>query len=708
MARTNYWESDFISGELSPKLHARVDLQKYVGGVSDLTNFVVQLQGGIARRSGTIFAKPIKDQTLQGWLIPFTAENAQAYVIEMGNLYFRFYTNGGQLVSSGTPVELVTPYLTAELPNVQFTQSADTLFLVHPNHPPMFMQRTSATTFTLTAFNYQDGPYMTVNTDQTTTIIPSGYTSYTYTDPVSGLTSTLYKGSGTLTSNAAIFASTDVGRWVRILIGSFWGAAQITAFTDTMTVTALVYTPCSFGDYTSTSPTPTFTTWRLGSWSNTTGWPSIVTFHQGRLCFSNTPTEPQGFWASESGIFNLFSPTEFDVTVEDSDGLGYTINSNQLNSTQWMLSGQALMVGTYGAEWAVTTSANGTPLTPSNISFQQQSTFGSKNVRPYLVGVSILYIQRSGQKLREQTYDWSINGWRSIEISMLSEHLFREGGGIVQAAYQQEPNNIWWGVRADGVLVGMTYVKEQGILGFHKHVIGGSFGSGNAVVESICCIPTPDGTQDQLWMIVKRTVNGVTARYVEFLDKPFDSAVDGKNTMNFVDAGVQSTGFPTPLGSPISHITGLDHLVGQSVTICGDGVVQPSRTVASDGTIDLQTPASLLTIGLPFVSQMMTLPIPVQGDFGTGQGITKRIDRLIFRFLDTLSLKYGKDYNNLSNMIFGTTTSPMDASPPLFTGDKSVFQPSQYDTLAQVSVQVDAPYPCQILGMSPQLVVQPK
>lgn len=698
MARINYWQSDFISGEVSPRLDARVDLQKYANGVADLTNFIIQLQGGISRRSGTIYTAPIKDQTNKGWLIPFTAQDSQAYLIEMGNTFFRFYTNQGQLVVSGTPVEVTTTYLTSELPFVNFAQSADTLFLVHPNHAPMMLQRTSGTTFTLSAFNYQDGPYMDKNVNLGLTIMPSGFNGYSYTDPVSGVTSTLYDGSGTLTASSAVFASTDVGRWVRILIGSFWGAVQITAFSSSTVVTGTVYHPCSLGGETSSAQ------WRLGSWSTTTGWPSVVTFHQGRLCFARTPTEPQGFWTSESGVFNLFSPTEFDASVIDSDGMGYTIASNQLNSVEWMLSAQALMIGTYGAEWAALTSSNGTPLSPSNIAFQQQSTFGSNSVRPFLIGTSILYIQRSGQKLREQTYDWSINGWRSIEVSMLSEHLFREGGGIVQATYQQEPNNIWWGLRADGVLIAVTYVKEQQILGFHKHFIGGT----DVVVESICCIPTPDGKQDQLWMIVKRTINNATVRYVEYMDISFDATIAGKSTMNFVDCGIQNAGFPAPLGSPISHFEGLDHLVGESVTICGDGVVQPSRVVANDGSIDLQTAASIITVGLPYISQMKSLPLPVQGDFGTGQGITKRIDRVVIRILDSLTFKVGKDYNNLAPLPFATTTSLMDNSPPLFTGDKDVFLSAQYDTLGQYAIQADAPYPCNILGVSPQVVVQPK
>ena len=801
MARQNYWESDFVQGEISPRMHSRIDLQKYAGGVSDLTNFIVQLQGGIARRSGTVFVSEVVDSTAKALLIPFIIDGGVAYVIEMGDYYFRFYTQGGLLYTNapvvnlglllagspstnfellttdglvvgltytitgvptkvidgsyftmvagvnqtlnqpwiGTngpgdplatltptqiPFELTTPYATADLPLVDYTQSADTMFIVHPNYAPQMLQRTDPNTFALTPFNFQDGPYMTINQDQGQFLEHSGFNRYQYLDPVSGINYYQYNGTGVITASGtsldgnpfAPFVSTDVGRWIRILQGSFWGAVQITSIISSTQVNATCFGPIALSDTgknkitlgTITYPTltiyPTYE-WRIGSWSDTTGWPSTVTFHQGRLCFANTPTEPDGFWASESGIFNLFSPTENDVSVVDSDGLGYTIVSNQLNEVQWMISSQALMIGTYGTEFAVITASNGTPLTPSNISFQQQSAFGAKKVRPYLIGISIIYVQRSGKKLREQTYDWSINGWRSIELSMLAEHLFREGGGIAQAAYQQEPGNNWWGCREDGVLVGMTYVKEQQILGFHKHVIGGNYMGNAAIVESVCCIPTPDATQDQLWLIVKRTINGTTRRYVEFMDVVFDSSVAGKNTMNFVDSGLQSAGFPVPLGSAISTVTGLSHLEGESVTICGDTQVQNSKTVSS-GQVTLDTPAKLLTVGLPYVSQMTTLPLPVQGDTGTGQGVTKRIDRVVLRILDSLTFKIGKDYNHLATAPFSTVGATMDTSPNLFTGDFPMLLNSGNDTTAQFSVQADLPYPFNLLGMSPQSVVQ--
>lgn len=729
MARQNYWESDFITGEVSPRLKGRVDLQKYASGVQTLSNFIVQLTGGVYRRSGTIFANAVKNQANKTWLLPFIIQGGAAYVLEFGNEYIRFYTNQGLLIDgSSDPVEVVTPYQTADLPGIDFAQSGDILFLVHANYPPQQLARVTTTSFTLTPFNYQDGPYMSENQVQTAFLEHSGFTQYTFTDPTSGFTYFLYNGTGTITATGtnpdttafAPFVSTDLGRWIRILQGGFWGAAQITAVTSSTVVQATAFNAVPFGDtgkaaltlgsntYAANTIYPTWI-WRMGSWSNTTGWPSVISFHQGRLAFANTVTEPTGVWISESGIFNLFSPTENDVSVIDSDGIGYTLASNQLNSVQWMYSGQALLLGTFGSEFAALASSSSTPITPSNVAFLQQSAFGSSKIKAFLIGVSGIYVQRSGRKVREQTYDWSINGWRSIELSMLSEHLFREGGGIVQSTYQQEPNNVWWGCRKDGTLIGMTYVKEQSILGFHKHTIGGTFQGGPAIVESITCIPTPDGTQDQLWVIVKRTVNGETVRYVEYLDVPFDSSTAGQNSMNFVDSGLQTAGFPTPLGSPVTVISGLDHLIGEEVMICADGAVLPNKTVASDGTVTLLEPASLVTVGLPYVSKLQTLSLPIKGDFGTGQGVLKRIDRLIFRLVDSMTFKFGPDFDNLNDLLLQETDSLMDTPPPLQNDDFPVQFPSEsYDEEAYICIQADKPYPCNIIGMSPQLVDQPK
>lgn len=701
MARTNAIIGAFTSGELTPKLFGRIDLEKYLTGLATLVNYIIQPQGGLYRRSGTIYSSEVKTSANYTWLIPFIVGQLASYMIEAGNAYFRFYVNFSPLKIGSTPVEVVTPYLTADLPLLDYAQSANTLFLVHPTYAPQFLQRNSSTSFSLQPFAYTDGPYMDLNQDSTKTLTPSGFTSHSITDPYGTGTITVYDGTGTITAvGHTPFVSSDVGRWIRIRHSARWGACQITAFTSSSVVTAKVYSwNGGLGGFPFLQQAAS-QDWRLGSWSVSTGWPSTVSFHEGRLTFANTPTEPQGTWMSKSAVFNIFSPTQPDVTVTDDDGIGYTINSNQSNPVQWIMSARSLMLGTVGSEFAVRTSSTSLPITPTNIAFQQQSTKGSAKVKPFLIGTSIIYVQRCLRKLFEQTYDWSNDGWNSVELSLLSEHLLREGGGIVQTTFQQIPDSIWWAARADGTLIGMTYMKDQKIVGFHRHIIGGTFNGGQAVVESVATIPHPDGSQDQLWMIVKRTINGVTKRYVEYLDKPFDTD-SNKLSMNFVDCGFYYS------GAPITHVTGLGPLNGQVLTLCGNGSVMPQRIVASDGTIDVATSVSTLFAGLGFMSQLMTMPCPEQGDAGTGQGKIKRIDRIYARFLRTLGGKMGPSFDKLKIIPFATTSTTLDNSPDLFTGDKEIYFNAQYDYLGQFCIQQDLPYPMNILAFMPQLVIQP-
>lgn len=681
MARINLIQGNFSSGEITPKSRGRVDLERYLSSVATLTNFIILPQGGFYRRSGSVFASEIKDSAVKATLIPFEVSKLAAYMIEAGNLYFRFYVNQGLLIS-GTPVEVVTPYLEADLPLLDYTQNADTLFLVHPSYQPKLLQRTSVTSFAISNFDYQDGPYMTINTNPDWKLAPSGNTgSVTITATGTGFTP---------------FVATDVGRWVRIRHGAVWGAAKITAYTDSVTVTAQVKVTLPFGATTAQQD------WRLGSWSNTTGWPSTITFHEGRLVFSCTAAEPDGVWMSESGIYNLFSPTQPDVTVTDANGLGYTLASNKVNAVQWLLSARTLLLGTFGSEWAIRSTSQSQPITPTNISVQQQSSFGSKKVKPCQIGSSSIYVQTSGRKLREMTYNYVVDGWESNDISVLSEHLFRKGGGIVQACYQQEPDSVWWGVRNDGTLIGMTYLKNEKVIGFHKHIFGGSFSGGQAVVESCGVIPNPDGTQDQLWLIIKRTINGTTKRYVEYLDKPFLPEDDADKTeMNFVDSSITYDGAATTL------ITGLNHLAGEQVAVCGDTTERPMGTVSGSGQLTLQDEVSLARIGYKFVSEMATLPLAAEGDRGTGQGKIKRIDRIFLRFYQTINAIMGPSPDKLKPVIFLKTTSDMDVSPPLFTGDKDVYFNDDYNYLGVYLLRQESPYPMTVLATMPQLVIEP-
>jgi hypothetical protein len=290
---------------------------------------------------------------------------------------------------------------------------------------------------------------------------------------------------------------------------------------------------------------------------------------------------------------------------------------------------------------------------------------------------------------------YEVDGFRAPDMTVLSEHITQ--GGIVEFDYQQEPFSIIWFVRADGVLVGMTYERDQDVVGWHRHIMGGVFGSGDAVVESVAVIPTPDATADEVWLIVKRTINSATERYIEYLTPRFEATTT--EDAFFVDCGLTYDGVAADV------ITGLGHLEGQVVQILADGATHPDRTVSA-GSITLNAEYSVVHIGLAYNSDIQTLRLEAGAADGTAQGKTKRITRVDVRLYKTLGLKYGKDEDNLDTVVFRTTADPMGNPPELFTGDKSFTWNSGYDLAGQMYFRQSQPLPLTILSIAPQVVTQ--
>lgn len=663
----------FNAGEFSPLMAARVRIDKYVNALRKCFNMIPIVQGGVTRRPGTMFVAEVKDSSRVTRLIPFEFSVTQAYMLEFGNNYIRFFKDNGVIETSpGNPYELVTTYSEAQVPDIKFVQSADVLYLVHPSHPPRRLSRVSDTSWTLTDITFTDGPYLNTNIT-TTTITPSATT-----------------GTGiTLTASAAAFTlTTDVGRLVRIRHSATWGYARITAVASTTSATATVLR--------NFAATTASVDWRLGVWSATTGYPSAVMFFEDRLFFAGNTNFPQRMDGSRSGAYDDFSPSDADGTIVASHAVSVTLNSSGVNAIRWMMDDEkGLLVGTAGGEWIVRPSTFSEALSPTNITAKRSTGFGSSKYQAVRAGKSTIYIQRSGRKVRELAYVYEVDGFRSPDMTVLSEHITE--GGISFSDYQQEPWGIIWFVRGDGQLLGFTYERDQEVLGWHRHVIGGSFGDGDAVVESVAVIPNADANADELWLIVKRTVDGATVRYVEYLTPKFEA----ENSVDafFVDSGLTYDGTAT------ATITGLDHLEGQVVSILADGAVHPTRTVTS-GQITLVRPASVVHVGLGYESDIETLPIEAGAADGTAQGKTKRIHRVVIRLYKTLGLKYGPTAAALDTHTFRTSSDPTDAPPALLTGDISINWNSGYDTEGVMYFRQDQPLPFTMLGIFPQLVTQ--
>ena len=628
MAKAAAALSNFTAGELSPRLEGRTDVSKYFNGCATLLNMLVHPHGGAARRPGSIFVTEVKSSAAAVRLISFEFNVEQTYVLEFGNNYFRIMRDGGVVSSGGSPVEVTTTYTTAQLGGLKFAQSADVMYVVHPDHPPRKITRTSHTAWTLTDVVFTRGPMQDPNLTATT------------------LVSSARSGSVTVTASADLFASTDVGR----LIKFHEGYAKITAYTNATTVTALTqeredglsellptyasntisfhegdpdatglehndrlvdsakafktqgfsnnmtitasgagtsgnnkdYLVVSVTDDTmllspsddvaaeSASNTITLvgklvasTDWSLGAFSPTTGYPSTVSFYEERLVYAATSTQPQTLFFSQSGDFD-----NFQDGVNDAEAMIYTIGSNQVNIIRYLASSRSLVVGTSGGEFAVRAGASDQALTPTNIQIKRQASYGSADIQPIQSGNATLFVQRAKRKLRELTYNFDSDSYQAPDLTILAEHITETG--INEIASMQEPDNIIWAVLDDGTFCGMTYRREEEVIAWHRHKLGGTFtgvhssfatGTYNyGIVENVATVPG-DLDEDQTYIVVKRTIGGATKRYIEYLNlMDFGSNVQDAF---FVDSGLSYTG--------VASTAAQDHSNSATSIVLADG-----------------------------------------------------------------------------------------------------------------------------------------
>lgn len=564
----------FNAGELSPLLYGRVDIAKYSQGCRTLENFLPTIQGAAKRRPGTKYAGAVKTASDRTWLMPFQFNVEQAYVLEWGALYVRFWLNHGQLIS-GTPVEVVTPYSAADLTNddgtfaLGFVQSADVLYVTHPSYPTRKLERLSATSWTFTVVAFEGGPFKDRNTSATTV----------YASAATGAGITITASAGIFTANhvGSLFrieeetpgggiAPWEAGKVVAVndqrrsdgktyvsgtaaTTGSVkpthsegaasdgavswtyrhagYGWVTITGYTSATQVTATVVSRLPDAVVGAGNPT---TKWSHGAFSDEEGYPSAVTFFRERL----TLAKDTRIYCSVSGDFENFAAKTANETLAD-NAVQVDITSDQVNLVQWLSPEDALVVGTAGGEFVVGPTTTTEAFGPGNVKVAAQTRHGSRAIVPVRVGDAAVFVQRAGRKLREFKYEFQVDTYIAPDVTVLSEHVTQ--GGVEALVYQQEPDSVIWAVRADGVLLSFTYNREQDVLAWARHVIGGSDATEDqAVVESVAAIPAPDGDADELWMIVRRQIDGATVRTVEYL-MPGHRTGDDQDDGFYVDCG---------------------------------------------------------------------------------------------------------------------------------------------------------------------------
>jgi len=689
------------------------------------------------------------------------------------NINSSAYTAYSSAGTANRVYTITSPYLEAELFDIKFAQSADVMYITHPNHEVEKLSRTGHTSWTLADVDFTNGPFIDVNTTATT-LTPASSGVGTGVNITASATTGINDDQGWL--------ATDVGRQIHFN----GGYAKITARTNSTVAVATITTA-----FTNTNA---ITAWYLGAFSDTTGHPSCVTFFEQRLVFAATLSNPQTVYFSKSGDYENMD-ANIGGTVADDDAIIYTIASNQVNAIRFMSATRTLIIGTAGGEFAVSGGGDDSSVTPTNILIKKQTNNGGANVDAVAVGNATLFLQRAKRKIRELAYNFDVDGYSSPDLTILAEHV--TSGGITQMAFQGEPLSILWCVRGDGELAALTYQREQEVVAWHRHIFGGRFGAatitvsdyaniatgsrllltksdgttvtftsttgtagtdefktetnnnttadniytainahadftvanpaaavvtvtetspsstgfltiksvddttrltttdqGKAVCESVAVIPTDD-SEYQVWVIVKRTVNGSTRRYVEYLNI-FDFDETDNTSFNFLDSALSYS------GTAATTFTGLDHLEGQTVAILADGATHPDKPVSS-GSVVLDRSATNVKMGLAYHSILKTMRIDAGSQDGTSQGKTKRIYEITARLYQSVGVEIGPDLSNMERIPFRTSANPMDEGIPVFTGDKEVEFRGNYDTDGYILVRQTQPLPFTILSLYPRL-----
>lgn len=541
-------KTNFVLGEISPRVLGRFDADKpiFKNGAAILENFLIFQAGSIMFRPGTQYVAGVKNSANKVRLERFRYSISQEYVLEIGGLYMRFFSNGGQVVVSSAPawltltayvvgnyvtqggliyyclishtsgvfatdlaagkwvlqtaLEIPTIFGQAEIFNLQVANKSDVMYITDINYPPQKLIRTSATTFTISAVPFVRGPFLDDNIT-TTTITPSSDT-----------------GTGiTLTASSAIFLAGHVGALWRVKSG----VVKITAFSSTTSVTGDVQAePDGIAGNLGTGP-GAVTDWAEGAFSVVRGYPACVTFHEQRLVYGGTLFQPQTIFGSVSGAYDDFSKG----TALDTDAYVFTIASNVVNDIRFLDSDTALKIGTSGGTISASSATGGiTPSSPPNITID--TDYGVMLAQAQRLGGYLFYLQASKFNIRQLVFDLITNKDKSQDMNLLADHILRDGLGAVQMARQTSPNDRMWIIRGDGQIAVLTRNPEQQVTGWNR-IVGGesdftiTCNGLNGSFESITILPI-DGKDDQIWVVCQRRVGGVFKRFIEiFTDEIF-------------------------------------------------------------------------------------------------------------------------------------------------------------------------------------------
>jgi len=491
-----------------------------------------------------------------------------------------------------------------------------------------------------------------------------------------------------IASTALFDAITDSNRLIRLNFGEKVVHARITAVVSPTQVQAILSNPVPLSDEGARKVLNSVTSdWRLGAWF-AGNYPAAVSFSEDRLTFAGYSNIPQTIHMSRSGQYYDFAETDENGLVLDDSAITFTIASDTVNQVQWMVNDGVLLIGTVGAEWMVSAGNNREALTPTNLTAQRQTAFGSAFAQAFSIARSSFYVQAGGNKLREITYDYTIDRYSSMDVTIFSEHILREHGGAIQIAYGLLPESIIYVLCADGQVACLTYEPDQQVYSWSRIIFGGPDARAMSIETKT------ENNEDVLYAIVQRTINDVPTNTMEKVSWTYEPETpDDLSKLRFLDCWTE-----IGLGdiSETLEVSELEQYAGTTVDAMIDDTHYPNLAVSSEGVLVLPIePAESCIVGYPYTSLFESFPLEVEGKRGATQGKLKAVQALTLRCRNTMNFKHGVTADAL-------TAEPLPAPLVHQETDIRVPLPNRYDTRGTYIVAQDRPFPLTILALFPE------
>lgn len=648
MSRIIRVQTNFTSGELDPKLRARIDLNQYYNGLESATNVVIQPQGGLKRRPGTgyITSLPSSAGTACKFVhFEFSVDDSYMLLFVDQRMYvFKDTILIPNINGSGNDYLTVTPITSSIIPTMNWAQSADTLIIVQETLAPQKIVRGATdASWTLSTLTFDYNPQYAF--------------TLSVTNPAATLTPSATEGKVTLTAGASVFNSGHVNQYID---ASPQGRARIVEYVSGTVVKAITEVP--FFDTTAiASGNWDLETGYENSFSVTRGYPRAAVFYEGRLYLGGTTSRPSTLWGSRVGDFFNFDPGESydDAAVEA------TLDTGRFNAIVDLYAGRNLQIFSTGGEFYIPQTL-GDPVTPSNLSIQEQTANGSRpGIRVVNVDGATVFVQRQGKALAEFIFSDTINGYISTKISLLSSHLLKTptSMAIRNATSTDEGNRLLITNSEDGSIACYTLLRSQEIIAPSEWTTDGEF---LAVGVDIA----------DTYAVVKRTINSSTVYYVEVFD----------DSLTTDCATVGSTG---------ASETGLSYLEAESVKVIRDGIVEADKTVTS-GTITFDEAATTrYEIGLNYSPNVVTLPVEPRLQSGPLRGFKKRIIEVNSEHFESYAVTINGE--QVSFRQFGESVLDIPIQP--FTGIKTTGPLLGFSLEGKITISQTVPLPMNVLAL---------